>query len=67
MFGQAVSIGLLHGGVSPQFFSNRLFNMISGEDPDPVSVSEICDKLQQASIGYDLKNKLRNIILSVVF
>lgn len=54
MVGKMLVVCLVQGGVSPNFFSERLYRQICGSSPLPGSMEEVMDhtlkeKLQKAS------------------
>ncbi|KAL1273710.1 hypothetical protein QQF64_026524 [Cirrhinus molitorella] len=42
--GMMISVCLIHGGVAPNFFSDRLFNWISGKPTGPASLKDVGDQ-----------------------
>lgn len=55
LVGQMLAVCLIHGGVSPHFFSKRLFNQVCGLPPSPATIEEVVDhslraKLEKASL-----------------
>lgn len=50
---------LIHGGVAPHFFSDRLFNWISGKPTGPASLADIGDPQV-----YERLQKVRTVSVS---
>ncbi|KAG9259587.1 hypothetical protein AMEX_G27908 [Astyanax mexicanus] len=53
--GQMLSVCLIHGGVSPNFFSKRLFSQVFGLPSGPATIEDVVDhglraKLEKASL-----------------
>ncbi len=44
LVGTMISVCLIHGGVAPHFFSDRLYNQISGKPTGPASMADIGDQ-----------------------
>lgn len=51
--GKMIAVCLIQGGVSPNFFSRRLLNQISGIPPEPATLQDISD--------FSLREKLEKI------
>ncbi|XP_045898288.1 G2/M phase-specific E3 ubiquitin-protein ligase-like isoform X2 [Micropterus dolomieu] len=50
LVGQMLAVCLIHGGVSPHFFSKRLFNQVCGLPPSPATIEEVVDHSLRAKL-----------------
>lgn len=52
--GKMVAVALIHGGIKPRFFSQRLYNSIANLPTPPVTVDEVDDR--------ELREQLQKVI-----